>query len=190
MLKNLIRNCSCSSSTLRRHTTEFHGRLCRRFYGKKDSTETSFVVSWRSIGMHLKSVLIVSGSVGEAFELSRSVRQGYPLAPFLFIVVLDALRYMFANPRYKVEGFTLPGGSTVIDASFADKTSLFLKGQKENLERARAVLETYCLASGSKLNWTKIYGIWTARRDITFDWGEDMGVTWVPKGEGIRYLGR
>lgn len=77
---------------------------------------------------------------------------------------------MLEDPRYGVEGFKLLGGSKVTDAEFDDDTNLFLVGTKENLERARSILELYCLASSSKLNWNKTYGIWASRRDRLFTW--------------------
>ena len=44
------------------------------------------------------SIIIVNGVVEEEFKLSQSVRQGYPLASFLFVVVIDALGYMLEDP--------------------------------------------------------------------------------------------
>jgi hypothetical protein len=54
------------------------------------------------------------------------VRQGCPLAPYLFILATDVLGYMMANSKYKVERFALPRGSLIKDQTFADDIALYL----------------------------------------------------------------
>ncbi len=55
----------------------------------------------------------VKGEFGEDFKLSKLVKQGYPLAPYLFILVVDVLRHMLDDIQYNVEGLTLPKGGCV-----------------------------------------------------------------------------
>jgi len=46
------------------------------------------------------SAVIINGQVWEEFDLERSVKQGCPMAPFLFIVVFDALGFMLEDPKW------------------------------------------------------------------------------------------
>jgi hypothetical protein len=86
------------------------------------------------------------------FKLFRSVRQGYLLTPYLFILMTDILGHMLDDTKYKVEGLTLPKGRRVRDQTFADDTALYLKGTQSNMERTRTVLNLFCLASKVKIN--------------------------------------
>jgi hypothetical protein len=57
----------------------------------------------------------MNGEVGPDFQLARSVRQGCPLAPYLFILTTDVLGYMLADPRHEVEGLSLSKGGLIRD---------------------------------------------------------------------------
>jgi len=74
------------------------------------------------------------------------------LAPFLFVVVVDALGHMLEDQRYGVQGFTLPNGSEVTNVAYTDDMNLFLQGSRINLDKVRKVLPIFCLGSGSKIN--------------------------------------
>jgi len=137
---------------------------------------------------NVTSSVIVNGKVGGEFDLSLSVRQVCPLAPFLFMVVLDSLGYMLKDRRYGVKGFSLPDGSKVTDASYVEDTALYIEGTIENLNKAYEVLRVFCLGSGSKLNWDKTYAIWASKNKQDFSWEADLGVKWVSEGTRVRYL--
>ncbi len=62
---------------------------------------------------------------------------------------------MLDDPKHEIEGLHLPKGGCVRDQTFADDTTLYLKGSLCNLSKARAVLELFCLAFGAKVNWGK-----------------------------------
>jgi hypothetical protein len=72
------------------------------------------------------STIKLNGVEGSTFPLARSVRQGCPLSPYLFILATDVLGHMLDDPRFGVEGLTLPGGREIRDQTFADDTTLYL----------------------------------------------------------------
>lgn len=74
------------------------------------------------------------------------------LAPYLFLFIADVLRYMLNDPKWQVQGLTLPDNSSLNNQKFADDTALFLKGTAENLTRAMRALTWFCDASGAKIN--------------------------------------
>jgi len=117
----------------------------------------------------------VNGTLGPDFLLKRSVRQGCPLAPYLFILATDILRYLMVDPRYEVEGVSLPKGGFIRDKTFANDTTLYLKGTPDNLDKAQRVLQLFCQASGAKVNWHKMAAIWASKNEKTWTWGEEVG---------------
>jgi len=96
---------------------------------------------------------------------------------------------MLEDPTYAIEGLTLPRGGKIKDQTFADDTTLYLKGEQANLDKTHGVLETFCKASGAKINWNKFVGIWASRKERAWSWGQEVGLKWIPEGEGVRYLG-
>jgi hypothetical protein len=135
------------------------------------------------------SAIKVNREVGSDFQLARSVRQGCPLAPYLFILATDVLGHMIEDPNYGVEGLTLPKGGCVRDQTFVDDTALYLQGSHSNMDRAQNILKLFCKAFDAKINWNKPAAIWASKKKKTWEWGQEVGLRWVPKGEGIYYFG-
>jgi mannosylglycoprotein endo-beta-mannosidase len=113
------------------------------------------------------SAVKLNGETGLDFKLARSVRQGCPLAPYLFILATNVLGYMLADPKNEVEGLSLPRGGLIRDQTFANDTVLYLKGTSSNLDKAQKVLTTFSAASGAKVNWHKSAAIWANKKERT-----------------------
>lgn len=109
-------------------------------------------ISWTSaLYRDAESALLVNGRRLPKFKVQRSVRQGCPLAPYLFLFISDVLAYMMNDQRYGILGLRLPDDSTVRVQCFADDTALFLKGTRDNMQRTFTVIELFCAASGAKI---------------------------------------
>jgi hypothetical protein len=147
-------------------------------------------IRWVSSMYRLASSAIkLNGVEGSTFPLARSVRQGCPLSPYLFILATDVLGHMLDDHRFGVEGMALPGGGKITDQTFADNTALYLHGTRDNMERTQKVLDIFCKASKAKINWNKSCAIWACKRDKDWEQGREVGLQWIPKGKGVRYLG-
>jgi hypothetical protein len=83
------------------------------------------------------SAIKLNGVEGNTFPLGRSVRQGCPLSPYLFILATDVLGHMLDDHRFGVRGLALPGGGKITDQTFEDDTALYLQGTHDNLERLK-----------------------------------------------------
>jgi hypothetical protein len=57
------------------------------------------------------------------------------------------------------------------------------------LNKARAVLKLFCLTSGAKVNRGKSATIWASKEKKEWEWGQEIGLRWIPEGQGVRYLG-
>jgi len=95
-------------------------------------------VRWVGSLYHTTSFAIkINGIPGPDFQLTCSIRQGCPLAPYLFILAIDILGYMLADPKHGVEGLSLPKGGLIKNQTFADNIALYLKGSPGNLDKAQ-----------------------------------------------------
>lgn len=121
--------------------------------------EVGFSDNWikwiMALHTEAEALITINGEQGTPFRLERSGCQGCPLAPYLFLFAADALGYMLDDYKHKVEGLISPDTSRHTTSMFADDTSLFLKGDCENLNNTMKVLDINCKASGAKINWNK-----------------------------------
>jgi hypothetical protein len=70
-------------------------------------------IKWiSSLYQSTSSSIKVNGKLEGVFKLSMSVRQGYPLAPNLFILTTNVLGHMLDDPKHKVEGLSIPKGGS------------------------------------------------------------------------------
>ena len=133
--------------------------------------------------------ILVNGVVGEEFEMERGVRQGCPMAPYLYLFIADALAHMLKNPDNEIEGLQLPNGAILREALFADDSNLYLKGTIQNLNMVDQVLKSYCGGTGSNVNWDKSAAIWASLNPRTWQWGQEKGLRWIPEGSSVTSLG-
>ena len=135
------------------------------------------------------SKVIINGSKGESFKLSRSVRQGCPLAPFLFLFFAEAMSSYLSAEDTGIQGLCLSNTSgDLLDSEFADDTTLYVHGSSNNLKRVEKALDTFCLGSGAKLNWKKTVAFWVSDLPLP-GWLPHPKFEWVPEGQAVKYLG-
>lgn len=142
-----------------------------------------------ALNENASAAVIVNGEQSKAFRLQRSVRQGCPLAPYLFLLTVDVLGQMLQHPTCSVKGLKLPDNTSITNQMFADDTLLFLDGTRDNMDRALTVISRFRAASGAKLNLHKSVGLWLSQQERTWQWGEEAGMKWLLPGEVTRYLG-
>ncbi len=102
---------------------------------------------------------------------------------------MDVLGHMLDDKKYKVEGLALPKGGYVRDQTFADDIAFYLKGIQNNLDNARTVLNFFYPASRAKINWGKFAAIWAIKEKKKWEWGQEVGLKWIPNSERVRNLG-
>ena len=102
--------------------------------------------------------VLVNGSPTKEFKPSRGLRQGDPLAPFLFLVVAEGLAGLV---RQALNLNLLRGvkvGRNEIECcllQFADDTLFMCEDSFSNIFTIKATLRCYELASGLKINFHK-----------------------------------
>lgn len=91
--------------------------------------------------------MIINHSTSHRFDINRGVRQGCPISPFLFILVVELLSLNIVHDTdFK--------GISTLNREIRTTLFLFLK-DKEHLVKAIDLVQQFLLASGLKLNVSK-----------------------------------
>ncbi|KAJ9536053.1 hypothetical protein OSB04_un000779 [Centaurea solstitialis] len=142
-----------------------------------------FGVKWRRwIEACLRSStmsVLVNGSPTKEFVMGRGLRQGDPLAPFLFLIVAENLNVLMEEACSKgiIEGLGVGVEDVKVShLQYADDVIFFGKWSKVNLKNLIKVLECFRLLSGLKINLrkSKLYGV-GIREEIVLDWARELG---------------
>ena len=105
-----------------------------------------------------ESCVLNNGWAGNFFKLSRGVRQGCPLSPYLFIISAEILANAIrANPNIK--GIIVKNTEIKL-CQYADDTTLTLDGSEKSFQEALSMLETFGNVSGLGLNYKKTEAFW------------------------------
>ena len=94
----------------------------------------------------------VNGNLSNSFRLSRSIRQGCPLAPLRYAInwlVQDRIQDGHLND------VLLGNGSQVCIKMFADDTNAVVENEERSITCFWECLQIYCTAFGSAINHSK-----------------------------------
>ncbi|CAI5527668.1 unnamed protein product [Closterium sp. Naga37s-1] len=96
--------------------------------------------------------VLLNGWIGERAEMAKGVRQGCPLAPYLFLCAVEPLCQEIQRRKLGVRKRGVKGSLDYI--GYADDTTLVLKG-KEQVAVAEKLLGEFAAISGLKVNRDK-----------------------------------
>ena len=105
--------------------------------------------------------ILVNGSPTGFFESSRGLRQGDPLSPFLFLIVMEALSRLLARvgTGHFIKGFSVgcpeEESLNISHLLFADDTLIFCKADPLQLRYLKGVFIWFQAVSGLKINLGK-----------------------------------
>lgn len=110
------------------------------------------------------SSVLVNGSPTFEFSCSKGIRQGDPISPFLFIIVMEALSSIIrkACRMGAFEGVRLPNNGPVLShLLYADDAMVMGEWSQANFNSLRRILRVFRLCSGLRININKstLYGI-------------------------------
>ena len=129
-----------------------------------------------------ESAVLNNGFSTNYFELSRGVRQGCPLSPYLFILGAEILACKIRQDK-EIQGIRIFNSEAKI-SQFADDTSLICKSC-HSVEKAIEVLDSFGNFSGLRLNTAKTKALWLGPWHDSEE--KPFGFKW-PK-EPVRALG-
>ena len=103
--------------------------------------------------------ILVNGNAKGWVKATRGLRQGDPISPFLFTIVVDVLR---AEKRSILEGFRVGRNRCMVShLQFPDDTIFFANSSEEELQTLKSLLLVFGQISGLKVNLDKsnLFGI-------------------------------
>lgn len=118
--------------------------------------------------MTASASILINRSPSNPFKLQRGLRQGDPLSPFLFVLIVEALNQMIKNATklHLWQGIeTCKTGIKISHLQYADDTLMFCDANLESLKNIKRALVLFHLASGLQVNYYKslLMGINTPR---------------------------
>ena len=114
------------------------------------------------------SNLIINNTLSKNININRSVRQGCPLSPYLYILAFEPLLEKIRREE-KIKGVGIPGGKEIKVTAYADDT-VFFPIDDRSINEIISIFQEFGRGSGSKINISKseIMGIgkWKDRLDF------------------------
>lgn len=101
--------------------------------------------------------VIVTDSTTKDFMMEKDLRQGDPISPFLFVLVMEVLTVLMrkAIEIREFRGFKINDTEVVTMLQFADDTIILAEGDTPNLWSIKFILRGFELMYGLKVNFYK-----------------------------------
>ncbi|GBG82821.1 hypothetical protein CBR_g36352 [Chara braunii] len=108
----------------------------------------------RELYIDATATVNVNGFQSASFTLSRSLRQGCPLASLLFTLQMEVLlNSLRASPR--IQGLDLGNGEQMKTGAIADDLLLVVEAVPESTQEVKTLLDSYATLSEAQVNWEK-----------------------------------
>ena len=129
-------------------------------------------LKWIKSSLESASIsILVNGSPTEELRMSRGVRQGDPIAPFLFLLAAEGLNQAckLAVQNKLVKGVDVGNDKVhIFHLQYADDMVIFGSWDRGNLSNILQLLKCFYFASGLNVNLKKssVFGLGTSRSEI------------------------
>lgn len=122
---------------------------CLRYFNFKDS-----FIQWIStLYSNATACVCNNGFSSSFFNISRGVRQGCPISPYLFTICVELLA-LCIHSSPEISGLSIMGHETRI-IQYADDTCLFLDGSYSSLKAVEKIFRSFQISSGLTVNFEK-----------------------------------
>uniref|UniRef100_A0A5F8G2E9 RNA-directed DNA polymerase n=1 Tax=Monodelphis domestica TaxID=13616 RepID=A0A5F8G2E9_MONDO len=112
--------------------------------------EGPFLKIINSIYLKPSANIICNGDKLEAFSIRSGVKQGCPLSPLLFNIVLETLIVAIREEK-EIEGIKIGNEETKL-SFFADDMMIYLKNPRESTKKLGEIINNFSKVAGYKIN--------------------------------------
>ncbi|GBG72440.1 hypothetical protein CBR_g12016 [Chara braunii] len=130
------------------------------------------------------SAVMVNGFLSSSFRLSRSLRQGCPLAPLLFVLQMEVLLNCIRR-HPQIRGLRLHDAVECKVKALADDLFTVCENAVPALTTLKETMQEYSVLSEASVNWTESYYLLPHQFELEVEWGMKR----VKQGEEERFLG-
>ena len=116
----------------------------------------------------------INGHFTGPIPLTRGLRQGCPLSPSLYVLVVEIFALQL-RLNLNIVGFTV-GGERIVSMHYADDATIIIK-QNQCFKEVIKEIQDYEEASGARVNVQKTKGLWLGRWKDRED--APLGLTWT-----------
>ena len=131
---------------------------------------------------NIQSCVMNNGTISNFFTLERGVRQGDPLSPYLFTIVVEILAISIRQNE-AIKGIKIGNEETKL-LQFADDTTVVL-ADTDSAVKLFEILNSFEIISGLKINCSKTEGMWIGT--LRNHKAKPFGIKWPD--EPIKALG-
>ena len=143
---------------------------------------TSFIDWMKMIYSNAYTTIKVNGYLTDPILLTRGLRQGCPLSPSLYVLIIEIFALQLRS-NTNIVGFTI-GGERIVSAHYADDATIVIK-QNQCFKEVIKEIQDYEEASGAKINHTKTTGLWLGSWKDRID--TPLNFSWT--SESVKTLG-
>nr|GFC24734.1 RNA-directed DNA polymerase, eukaryota [Tanacetum cinerariifolium] len=117
--------------------------------------------------MSARTSILTNGSPTSEFSLKRGLRQGDPLSPFLFIIVMEGL-HMALNDGIASNMFHGVRIGSNIHLFYVDDVIILLDWNQNDMENITRIINIFYIASGLKINYHKsnVFGVGVSNSEV------------------------
>jgi hypothetical protein len=136
--------------------------------------------------------VIINGEATNFFNSERGLRQGCPLSPYLFILIMEGLSLLLTKSfnELKISGIKVSKFIKIVHLMFVDDVLLLSNADLAEWSVIQDVLLCFCSASGLSINLSKssVY-YWGLSETELLSFKASLPYTFFDLREGFRYLG-
>jgi hypothetical protein len=135
---------------------------------------------------------LINGETTSFFQSGRGLRQGCPLSPLLFILVMEGLSLLLKKGQVegKLTGVKVSRLVKILHLFFVDDVLIMTRASLQEWKEIDNILNIFCRATGMLVNLTKsTFHHSGIQGEVLENFKEVFPYNFVDLSEGFRYLG-
>jgi hypothetical protein len=137
-------------------------------------------------------VVLINDEATKVFQCERGLRQGCPLSPLLFILVLENLSILLKRSQSdgKLSGIRVSRLTQILHLLFVDDVIIMTSASMSEWTEIYNLLNTFCYVSGLKINYQKSTFLASGAQDeFLTELKTLFGIDIRDLADGFSYLG-